>query len=271
MIFLTKRNFNLTTRVKESVCVAGALLAALSSAHASLDLTDNLPNVIDFTGYTGAGFAPSPAAGQLDSNTWSVTGMSDGDLAFGGTGDSGDFARGSNDGGTGTGGFYNWNHADINGGTGSFGIQPGGSDWTPGDLILRINNQTGAPITEIEVSYEVWVYNDQDRSNSLNFSHSADNGTYIAVPSLDYASPLAQDAAPVWSKTDRAGTLTGLNIAPGGDYYLRWTGDDIGGAGARDEFALDNISVRAVPEPSTMALLLCGLIAGFLWRKRRGA
>jgi hypothetical protein len=40
---------------------------------------------ITFTGFTGAGFAPTPAAGQLDSDLWRVTGLSDGAGTFGGT------------------------------------------------------------------------------------------------------------------------------------------------------------------------------------------
>jgi hypothetical protein len=52
-----------------------------------------------FSGFDGSGFAPSPATGQLDSNVWRVTGMSDGNGTFGGTHDSGDFARGSSTGG----------------------------------------------------------------------------------------------------------------------------------------------------------------------------
>jgi hypothetical protein len=58
-----------------------------------------------------------------------------------------------------------------------------------------------------------------------------------------------------------------------GDFlFLRWTGDDVGGGGSRDEFVLDNIMLTAfaaavAPEPSTFALLLGSL--GYLLLLRR--
>jgi hypothetical protein len=49
----------------------------------------------NFQTYTGTGFAPAPAAGQLDSDLWASTGMSDAPTApFGATFTTGDFARG---------------------------------------------------------------------------------------------------------------------------------------------------------------------------------
>jgi hypothetical protein len=69
-------------------------------AVAQLEITAiGSPVTIDFTGFMGSGFAPDPAADQLDSDTWAVTGLSDGDLDFGGTAVTGDFARGSTTGG----------------------------------------------------------------------------------------------------------------------------------------------------------------------------
>ena len=50
-----------------------------------------------FDGFSGLGFSPSPATGQLDSDIFCVTGLSDGNLAFGDTATTGDFARGQDD------------------------------------------------------------------------------------------------------------------------------------------------------------------------------
>ena len=51
------------------------------------------PSDITFTSFDGTGFSTSPSSGQLNSNEWRVTGMSDGDGSFGGGFTSGDFAR----------------------------------------------------------------------------------------------------------------------------------------------------------------------------------
>ncbi|NBD36582.1 MAG: hypothetical protein GVY30_11375, partial [Chloroflexi bacterium] len=98
----------------------------------------------DFNTFDGSGFAPSPAAGQLDSDAWSVTGLSDGDVGFGDTcsGDV-DCARGPSTGGVSTGGVYAF---DVGSGDYILGIQPGGSDFTPGEFILKVQNTTGSTL-----------------------------------------------------------------------------------------------------------------------------
>ncbi|HHM20887.1 MAG TPA: hypothetical protein ENJ20_02585, partial [Bacteroidetes bacterium] len=110
----------------------------------------------DLSGFTGSGFHPTPASGQLDSDTWRVTGFSDGDGTFGGTHTTGDFARGSHSGGVTTGGVYKFG--------GRLGVQPTDADFTPGTITLRIQNVSGSPITEFQINYTVSSYNDQNRA-----------------------------------------------------------------------------------------------------------
>ncbi|HMP76243.1 MAG TPA: S8 family serine peptidase [Kiritimatiellia bacterium] len=194
-----------------------------------------------FTSFTGAGFAPTPSAGQLDSDEWKITGLSDNTSpVFGGTYTSGDFARGSSTGNVSTGGAYGFN---VGGGNIALGIQPAGSDWTPGTIVLRVENNTGSTLTELNVSYRIYVRNDQNWASSFNFAHSSTDSGYTAVPALDYTSPATADAPPTWVAVDRATTLTGLSIADGAFYYLQWNGDDVSGSGSRDEFALDDVLV----------------------------
>ncbi|MBZ0112097.1 MAG: hypothetical protein K8J08_06545, partial [Thermoanaerobaculia bacterium] len=126
------------------------------------------PVTLNFNSFTATGFTPTPAAGQLDSDTWAVAGMSDGDLAFGGTNVAGDFARGTNvDGGVTTGGIYAF---ELGAASGNFtlGVQPGGSDMTPGTITLRVDNNTGDQVDELEVTYDVYTNNDQARANVFN-------------------------------------------------------------------------------------------------------
>ncbi|MBE2223825.1 MAG: ExeM/NucH family extracellular endonuclease, partial [Anaerolineae bacterium] len=166
--------------------------------------------------------------------------MSDGSLDFGNAITSGDFARGSSTGGVTTGGVYAF---DTGGGNRILGIQPGGSDFAPGDIKLRIQNTTGATVTTLDVSYTIWYYNDQGRGNSLNFAHSSDNSIYLAVGSLDFTTPAAADSSPAWQSVSRTTTLTGLNILNGDSYYLRWRGSDVSGSGSRDEYGIDDVQV----------------------------
>ena len=198
---------------------------------------------IDFAGFTGSGFVPSPAAGQLDSDIWRVTGMSDGNGTFGGTHTSGDFARGSNNGGVTTGGVYAFTNVGSADNT-ILGVQPGGSDFSPGDITLKIQNTTGAAIQDLYISYKIWTYNDQGRANSLNFSYSTDDLSYTAISSLDFTTPEVADGSPSWVSTDRSTTISGINLANNAYVYLKWTGNDVSGNGSRDEYGIDDVEVR---------------------------
>lgn len=260
----------------KKLIVFGMVCLAAMSVRADLVLSAlNTPVVIDFEStldqvnngaFAAAGFQSTPTDGQLDSDAWAVTGWSDGSLAFGGTRTTAetDYTRGlDNNGGVTSGGIYSFTNATL---TRTLGIQPGSSDWAPGTLTLRMTNQTGVTITQLDIAYEVWVNNDQGRANSFNFSHSADDSIYTAVGALDLTSTAVADALG-FQLNNRSTSLTGLSIAPGAQYYIRWSGADVSGSGSRDEFALDDISITAVPEPTTFALL--GIAAAVLIRRRR--
>ena len=218
-----------------------SLLAGLIARADTLDLT------IDFAAFTG-GFAPAPLAGQLDSDTWSINGLSDGDLPFGGTAESGDFARGTSPGGVGTGGLY----AFDSGGNTLLGVQPTGTDFTPGSFTLRLRNETGASLDGVTVSYEIYFWNDQDRGSTLNLAYGSDGESFSPLPAVDFTTPTAADPAPVWQTAGRS-TVVPLTVPDGGLLFLRWTSNDAGGSGSRDEFGLDNIAVTGL-SPTAVTL-----------------
>ncbi len=235
------------------------LVFSNNETYAQLSVTtEGTPFTIDFdntvTGvnngqFAGSGFQPSPTVGMLDSDGFATTGLSDGDLGFGGTGTSGDYARGTSTGGVTTGGIYGFEVASSDF---TLGFQPGGSDLTPGDIILKITNNTGVDIATIDISYEIWEFNDQSRSTSLNFSHSPDDITYASVPSLDFTSVQTGTApdppippGPSWQMVTRSYSIdiSSTPLSNGNDFYLKWTTDDVLGSGSRDELALDDISI----------------------------
>lgn len=228
---------------------------------------------IDFTGFTGAGFDTTAPAGGLDSDDWKVLGLSDGDGTFGGSHTTGDFARGTASGIVTTGGIYNFDTSAAGGSTTTLGVHPGGTDFTPGAMVLAVKNSTGAALSSVTISYTGYVLNDLDRSNSLDLQFATTDptdttATFFTDPSAgtDILSAATADAAPAWVSSSESVTITfGTAIADGGTFYLGWIGDDVSGSGSRDEFAIDDIkiSTAAVPEPSSMALLasLAGLAA----------
>ena len=193
--------------------------------------------------FDGSGFAPTPALGQLNSGAWSITGLSDGTLSFNGTANSGDFARGNSSGGVNTGGVYAF---DVSPGDRALGFQSIGTDLTPGEIILKIQNNTGNIIENITLDYTVYEYNNEERSTSLNFSYSNNNSSYTAVGALDFQSTEAAAVTPTWLSFARNTQITGLSIANGTFFYLRWQTDDFSGSsGSRDELAIDNMVINA--------------------------
>lgn len=97
--------------------------------------------LLEFVNFTAAGSAPSPIAGQLNSNSWAISGFSDGVLAFGGTEQQllqitqeeqphGDLPS--------AGGMYSITSNP------NMMIQASSSDMTNGTNTMRIQNNTGS-------------------------------------------------------------------------------------------------------------------------------
>jgi hypothetical protein len=234
--------------------VWGQVSLTNGSPSATIDFSNTTPTEVGSnpsTAFSGAGFEPATVtAGRLNSNAWAVTGWSNGVLAFGGTQTTvnTDYTRGSTAIAVTTGGMYAFTGAPGTVANPTLMIQPGGSDWAPGTLTLRIQNNGTTNITQLAVNYNIYVRNDQGRSNSFNFSYSSDDATYTPVAALDYTSTAALDALGwviVGTAPSRTTTITGLSIAPGGYVYIRWSGADVGGSGSRDEFGLDDINMTA--------------------------
>lgn len=220
----------------------------------------------DYNDYRGSGFAPGalPATGQLDSNTYRATGFSDGNGVFGGTHTTGDFARGTSTGGISTGGTYAFELAPSDF---AVGVQPTADDFTPGTFTIRVSNQTGSAIKGFNIQAEGWTLNDQNRSSRWVFAVSTDDSTYFDIFVFD--SDELADSTPAWEVTPFGGFVPFISpLANGGQFFIRITGDDLAGTGSRDEFALDNLAITAVPEPS-VAALMATLVMALAWGRQR--
>jgi hypothetical protein len=218
------------------------LMTQVTIAQKSL-ATLGVPVVENFTGFTGTGFVPAPAAGQLDSDEFSTAGFSGANVAFGGSCTTDDCARGSDPDGVTTGGVYAFAHTGEDVG---LGVQPAGSDFTPGSFTVRYTNNTGVAVAAFAVAYTIWDYNDQGRANSFNFSHSFDCSTFSSVAALNFTSTEIAAGSPAWASTPRSGSFAlGGSVANGSNFCIRFTGDDVSGSGSRDQFAVDALSMSA--------------------------
>ncbi|MAX82079.1 MAG: hypothetical protein CL843_18105 [Crocinitomicaceae bacterium] len=207
--------------------------------------TDTITFDASFTGvnngaFTGSGLDSSPASGLLNSNAWIVTGMSDGSTSFGGTFTSGDFARGASTGGASSGGLYSF---EVASGDVAFGVQPGGSDFTPGTMTLAVVNGTGSTVDSVALYYDLFINNDADRGNTFNPSYAVNilnNST--ALSTLNDTSIEATQGSVAWIAYPKS-IVFPQTLNANDTLYITWSSDDLLGGGSRDEFALDNIAV----------------------------
>ena len=121
---------------------------------------------------------------------------------------------------------------------------------------VSYTNNTGATITSLTISYtgEQWRLGTANRADRLDFQISTNatsltTGTFTDENALDFSSPTTTGATGVLdgnaaaNRTAITHTITGLNIAAGGTFWLRWV--DFNASGADDGLAIDDFSITA--------------------------
>lgn len=115
-------------------------------------------------------------------------------------------------------------------------------------------NNTGAAITSMIISYtgEQWRLGAAARTDQLNFEYSTNatsltTGTWTAVTALNFVTPNtvtvgAKDGNAAANRTALSDNITGLSIANGASFWIRFTDFDIP-ATADDGLAVDDFSI----------------------------
>lgn len=232
------------------------LLLLQGQANAQQSLTTSNVVDYDFADFTAAGFAPTPAAGQLDSDEWIATRVLGIDLEFGDTSANADFANGASAGGETAGGIWAFSPVDAVCGSGPqtmLGVQPSNMTFSPGTFQLRVQNNTGADLTEFHLQYAFAWFNDANRSVAHTvqvLQVDADNATTgsIALAALAAETPVEADAVPAWDGQCQTATvdLSSIPIADGDNFVIVFEVDDANGSGSRDEVAFGEVQVAAM-------------------------
>lgn len=228
------------------------VLAANTSHKIDFDAT---VDGVNLGTYQGVGISQDAEVGQLDSDSWAFSGFSGGNIAFGGNSvEDSNNENGASDGNVDDNGLYAFNVGTAQNENYTLGIQPGGTDFNPGTITLRMQNQMGAAMTSVNVGYKIYVYNDQPSSTKIAFSYSAaPTSGFVEQSVVELNSPTTADLAPGWKAYYRVVTISGLNIASNNYYYFRWSGSSVPTTGLKDEFAIDDIEVIANPTSNTVA------------------
>src|SRR5262249_13180443 len=111
-------------------------------------------------------------------------------------------------------------------------------------------NNTGVTITSLQISYtgEQWRLGTAGRADRIDFQYSTDatsltTGTWTDVDQLDFSSPVtagsvgALDGNAAANRAAISFTITGLSIANGATFFIRWL--DFNASGADDGLAVD--------------------------------
>ncbi|HLO88904.1 MAG TPA: choice-of-anchor I family protein [Nostocaceae cyanobacterium] len=178
------------------------------------------------------------------------------------TGTNANTTYGINNGSSNTGNTYSY------GASGSTdrafgGLQSGSLVPTIG---VSFTNNTGSTITSLTISYrgEQWRLGATGRTDRLDFQYSLDatslsTGTWNNFDSLNFSSVItsgttgAIDGNAAGNSSNVSGTISGLNIANGATFYLRW--QDFNASGADDGLAIDNFSL-SIPNTTTAGVTI---------------
>jgi hypothetical protein len=116
-------------------------------------------------------------------------------------------------------------------------------------------NDTGSTINTLQIAYtgEEWRLGAASRADRLDFQYSTNatsltTGTWTDVDALDFTTPNttttgAKDGNAAANRTAITSTITGLSIAPGATFWIRWT--DLDATGSDDGLAVDDFSLSA--------------------------
>jgi hypothetical protein len=145
------------------------------------------------------------------------------------------------------GGFYNF----ANGVTAfstdrAIGFLSSGSYSSPRSVLLAFVNNTGTNINKIIVTWNYEKYRSGTRTFDWTFFHGGTSTVNIAAPNGNQSYPADANNDTVYNpplSIAKEVTISGLNIANGATYYLRWTYTGVGGSTSGQGLAIDDVTI----------------------------
>jgi hypothetical protein len=115
--------------------------------------------------------------------------------------------------------------------------------------MLAITNNTGSTITSLTIKFDYEKYRSGSKEWDWTFFHGSNSSPATSAPAGDQAYPADSNNTVVNNPpatTSKSFTITGLSIASGANYYLRWTLTGVGTTGANGQgLGIDNFSIIA--------------------------
>ena len=158
------------------------------------------------------------------------------------------------------GGTYNF----ANGVTASstdraLGFLTSGGFSSPRSIMVAFQNNTGSTITQLSISFDYEKYRSGMRAFGWTFFSGTDGTNWTAQTDGDQA--YAADANNMVvnnppTEIAKSVTITGLSIANGTNYYLRWTFTGVSGSTNGQAIGIDDFSLTANGAPLVAAAAL---------------
>jgi hypothetical protein len=199
-------------------------MAIFNSSFGQYSITGDATQTITFTSFTGTGFTPGASTtGSLDSDIWAVDLSNDGtmDSDFGDTNTGDPYAGGEE------ASQWNlgvWPPGQVRAFTydvARLGVRNGAAGFESDiALVMRIQNNTGGDITALEIIYDAQSRVTNGTAAEIEFYYSSDNVTYTEITALGTSfTPTTH-----WGEaaTQLSSSITGITIANGDFYYLKW-------------------------------------------------
>lgn len=205
----------------------------------------NFPYSQNFDGIGNTATAVLPSGFKLGANTADFTAAANTVATTQAAGTSGTGALT----GTSTGGAYNF----ASGVTASttdraVGFLTSGGFTSPRDIFFAFTNNTGNVLSTLNITFDYEKYRTGSRAFDWTFFHGS-TATSVSTAATDGNQSYAADAANAVlnpsTSISKTISLTGLSIANGTTYYLRWRYTGSGGSTNSQGLGIDNIVISS--------------------------
>lgn len=194
--------------------------------------------------YDGTSFNSPAAPGGLNSEAFSFSSIAGVSMNFGGSATGNPPNRGNSNGGVTSKGFYAFNTSTF-GTDRALGWQSDTTDFDPGQLTLKVMNNSGTDINNARFGYTFASLNNTNNSTKLSVAFSLDSGvTFTDLPELSDSSAIASNPGSGWSADQKRVLIKNINWTDNNYVLFQFTSESgVRNVLQNDEVALDNIFV----------------------------